>query len=44
MTVSVMLVVDVDTNTWQDSHANESTTFFFDAEGFGWSDGDLIIE
>ena len=44
LTVSVMLVVDVDTNTWQDSHANESTTYFFDPEGFGWSDGDLIIE
>ncbi len=42
--VSVMLVVDVDTTTWVDGHANESTTYFFDPEGFGWSDGDLIIE
>ena len=42
--VSVMLVCTVDTTTWQDGHADESSTYFFDPEGFGWSDGDLIIE
>ncbi len=25
-------------------YADEATTYFFDEEGFGWSDGDLIIE
>ena len=25
-------------------YANEATTYFFDQEGFGWPDGDLIIE
>ena len=25
-------------------YANEATTFYFDPEGFGWSDGDLFIE
>ena len=42
--VSVMLVCSVDTTTWQDGHADEANTYFFDPEGFGWSDGDLIIE
>lgn len=42
--VSVILVCTVDTTTWQDGNADESSTYFFDPEGFGWSDGDLIIE
>lgn len=39
--VSVILVVG---DPAQGLHANEATSFYFDVEGFGWSDGDLIIE
>lgn len=42
--VSAILVCTVDTTTWVDGDANASSTYFFDPEGYGWDDGDLIIE
>ena len=41
---SVILVCTVDTTTWVDGDADASSTWFFDPEGYGWDDGDLIIE
>lgn len=42
--VSVMLVCSVSIDMAYEGHASEVTTYFFDPEGFGWADGDLIIE
>ena len=44
MLVNVMLVCSVNTETWTDGHADEANSYFFDKDGFGWGDGDLIIE
>jgi hypothetical protein len=42
--VTVILVCQMLWDTMTDGNADESTTYFFDPEGFGWADGDLIIE
>ena len=40
--VSVMLVVG--NENLGEEHAGESSSFFFDPEGWGWTDGDIVIE
>ena len=46
MLVKVMLVcsVDITAQPFTEGHADEANTYFLDKDGFGWSDGDLIIQ
>lgn len=42
--VSVMLICSVNLDTWVEGNADEANSYFFDKDGFGWGDGDLIIQ
>lgn len=42
--VSVMLICSVNLETWAEGNADEANSYFFDKDGFGWGDGNLIIE
>lgn len=42
--VSLMLICSVNLETWAEGNADEANSYFFDKDGFGWGDGDLIIE
>ena len=42
--VKVMLICSVNLETWAEGHADEANSYFFDKDGFGWGDGDLIIQ